>query len=610
MTTIQIDFVPINRRIKTTPGRTLLFAAQKAGIGLLAVCNGRGTCTQCTIRVVNGETNSPTRIESQALSDQELDAGMRLACQVIPLSNGTIEIPPESTSTPQRLQVEGRQSTIPINPAVKILDVEVELPSQSDLRSDLTRLKDGLKKVHPDIAFPMSAMVPMSGILRRCGGRVRVVIHDNGTLAAILETGQNPYGMALDIGTTKLAAYLVDLQSGQTVAIQGAVNPQICYGEDVISRIAYANLGRSEKETLQEVLIVAINKLIEGLSKKAGIQSVQIVDMVVVGNTAMHHLFAGLPVRQLGEAPYVAAVSEPQLLPAEALGLKSSPAALIYLPPNIAGFVGADHVAADIASNILAAGDNTLLVDVGTNTEISLRTGKGLFCCSCASGPAFEGAHIEAGMHAAPGAIERVFYDNGEWFYSTIEGLPPVGICGSGILDAIAGMCQTGVINEKGGFQNGAAGVVEKGRGKSFELVPANTKKGLKSIHITRQDINEILLAKAAIRAGIEILLKHAGITPAEIQMFIVAGAFGSYLHLPSAVKIGMFPDLPIERFSQVGNAAGAGARMMLVSKDARQMAERLHNELKYIELTARKDFQEIFLAAMPLSNQLQLINP
>jgi len=608
MNSNKVNFEPIGRRITTPRGTTLLSAAQKAGIGLIAVCNGRGTCHQCIIRVVKGKTNSPTEVETQAFSNQMLADGIRLACQAVPLSDVTIEIPPESISTIQRLQVEGWQSIIPLNPAVKVIDVDIESSIRNEQRSDLTRLKDGLKTFHPDITIPMPVMNCLSPILHEYGWRVKVALHDNGTITGILRVDQQPFGLAFDIGTTKLAAYLVDLENGETVAKLGATNPQISYGEDVISRIAYANLGNSEKNKMQTVLIDALNRLVEQLCQIAGIHSEQIVDAVAVGNTAMHHFFANLPTRQLGEAPYVAAVRESLLLPAHSLGLMISPGALIYLPPNITGFVGADHIAADLASGIAGEGGNTLLVDVGTNTEISLKTRHGLLCCSCASGPAFEGAHIEAGMRAAPGAIERVFFNDGEWYYSTIDGQPPVGICGSGILDAVAEMRQAGIIDERGVLQTGDGRVVINRNGKAFLLVPADTEKGLAAIQVTRKDINEIQLAKAAIRAGIEILLKEAGITADEIQRFIVAGAFGSYLHLPSAIAIGMFPNIPIERFSQVGNAAGAGARMMLDSKDARQSAERLYRENKYIELTTRKDFQDIYMAAMPVSNQLQFL--
>ena len=519
---------------------TTLVAAQKAGVGLIAVCDGLGTCHQCIVRLVQGELNPPTSIERQVFSDSRLASGLRLACQANPMSDVTIEIPPDSTPTNQRLQVEG-------------FDLDI----------------------HPD---PVIEFV----------GRAQPL-----------------YGLALDIGTTKLAAYLVDLESGHTLAMGGASNPQIAYGEDVISRIAYANRGAAETTKLHEVLVEGINHLVAEICKSSELDRHHILDAVAVGNTAMHHLLAGLPSRQLGEAPYEPAQRDPLNLPADGLGLDLAPGALVYLPPLIAGFVGSDHIAADLVCGLTGPGDNALLVDIGTNTEISLRTPDGLSCCSCASGPAFEGAHIHAGMRAAAGAIERVFYDQQGWHFLTIDNLDPVGICGSGILDAVAELHRVGVIDDRGTLRKEAAGVEQIPEGWAFRLT--NTAPGSRSdgIHVTRRDINEVQLAKAAIRAGIEVLLKENELRASQVEQVIIAGAFGTYLHLASALAIGMFPDLPEDHFQQVGNAAGAGARLILVSKKARQDALLVQKQMRYIELTTVKAFQDIYMAALPVTSHI-----
>ena len=515
-------------------------AAQKAGIDLIAVCDGLGTCHQCIVRAVRGELNSPTAIEQQVFSDSRLASGLRLACQAVPISDVTIEIPPDSTPTNQRLLVEG-------------FDVDIQ----------------------PD---------PVIDLVR----------HD-----------QPLYGLALDIGTTKLAAYLVDLESGQTLAMGGTSNPQIAYGEDVISRIAYANRGAAETVKLHEVLVDGINELVAEICQGSELDRHHILDAVAVGNTAMHHLFAGLPTRQLGEAPYAPAAREPLSLPAENLGLELAPGALVHLPPLIAGFVGSDHIAADLVCGLTGPGDYTLLVDVGTNTEISLRTPDGLSCCSCASGPAFEGAHIHAGMRAAAGAIERVYHDQQGWHCLTIDGMDPIGICGSGILDVVAELRRVGVIDDRGTLSKDAPEVEQIPQGWAFRLT--NTPLGSRSeaIHVTRKDINEVQLAKAAIRAGIEVLLKDNDIQAIQVERVIIAGAFGTYLHLASALAIGMFPGLPEDHFRQVGNAAGAGARLMLVSKKARQEALELQKRMRYVELTTVRAFQDIYMAALPVTPHL-----
>ncbi len=539
-TSTQILFEPSGLRITLPSGGTILSAAQKVGIDLTAVCGGAGNCQQCIIRWVQGELNPPTDSERQAFSDRKLANGYRLACQAIPIGDVTINIPPDSTSTKQRLQVEG-------------FDVDVQ----------------------PD---------PVIDLVRR---------------------GKPLLGLALDIGTTKLAAYLVDLETGHTLAKGGTSNPQIAYGEDVISRIAYANRGAAETTKLHESLVDGINDLVSEICQAGDLDRHQILDAVAVGNTAMHHLLAGLPTRQLGEAPYEPAQRDPLNLPADSLGLDLAPGALVHLPPLIAGFVGSDHIAADLVCGLTGPGDIALLVDIGTNTEITLRTPEGLFCCSCASGPAFEGAHIHAGMRAAAGAIERVFYDQQGWHFLTIDGMDPVGICGSGILDAVAEFRRAGVIDDRGTLQKDADRVERMPQGWGFRL--ANTAPGSRSdgILITRRDINEVQLAKAAIRAGIEVLLKENNLRASQVERVIIAGAFGTYLHLASALAIGMFPDLPEDHFQQVGNAAGAGARMILVSKKARQEALEVQKQMRYIELTTIRTFQDIYMAALPVTSQL-----
>jgi uncharacterized 2Fe-2S/4Fe-4S cluster protein (DUF4445 family) len=600
-----IIFEPAGRRINLAAGETILIAAQKAGVGLIAVCGGLGTCHQCIIRLVSGELNPPAEIEKQALSRLKLESGQRLACQAVPITDVIIDIPLESTSTNQRLQVEGLEVDLKPDPVVKEIDLSIKSSSPKDRLSDQDRVMNSLIARYPTTSITHPVLEQLSTILTGKEQQIRLALHESGRVAGALRHGQEMYGLAVDIGTTKLAAYLVNLENGHTLAKSGITNPQIGYGEDVISRIAYANLGTKETATLQRVLVEAINSLERDVCRAGHIESHQIVDAVVVGNTVMHHIFAGLPTRQLGTAPYVPARRDSFYLPVDTLGLDLAPGALVHLPPVIAGFVGSDHVAADLACGLTGAGENTLLVDIGTNTEITLRTPAGLACCSCASGPAFEGAHIHAGMRAAPGAIERVFHDPGGWRCQTIDGKSPVGICGSGILDAVAEMHQAGVIDDRGALQIDANGVERMGQGWAFRLAETAPGSRLNGIHVTRKDVNEIQLAKAAIRAGIEILLRENGLKANQVARFIIAGAFGTYLHLASAVSIGMLPDIPEDRFFQVGNAAGTGARMMLISKQARRAAEELQKCMHYIELTTVREFQDVYMAALPVTARL-----
>ena len=600
--TIIVDMQPVGRRIDIEAGQTLLEAARAAGVGLVSLCGGEGWCESCLVRVTEGEVNQPSESEKDYLGEQELKAGLRLACQTIPKTDVRIDILPESLSTPQRLQVEGKDFDIPLLPAVQTIDIQLSPPTPEDLRSDADRLKGALvEKKLTGVRLELPVLTSLSDDLRKNKWAARVILRQNEVIA-ILPPGSGIYGISVDIGTTKLALYLVDLSSGKVVEKVGEMNPQIAYGEDVVSRIGYTNQHPDGREKLQNTLVDTINKKIQDVCRSTGINHSQIVDAVIVGNTAIHHLFVGLPVRQLGLAPYVPAISEPLDIRARELGVELAPGAYVHLLPNIAGYVGADHSAVILSTELWKTKKNVLAIDIGTNTEISLVSNGHILSCSCASGPAFEGAHIANGMRAAPGAIERVQILDGEIKLFTIEDKPPVGICGSGILDVVAEMKAANLINEKGALIEGQLNIRKNEKnGLEFVLVPASSTGHGRDLTISRWDINEIQLAKAAIRAGLETLLVKANITAQDIEEVIIAGAFGTYVDVSNAVKIGMFPSIPVERFRQVGNAAGMGAVQALLSVEYRELIKDVIKKVEYIELTIIEDFQEKFLQAMYL---------
>jgi uncharacterized 2Fe-2S/4Fe-4S cluster protein (DUF4445 family) len=551
------------------------------------------------VRLISGQFNSLTLIERQALEEDEQAASYRLACQTEVLADAKIDVPAESLTTTQRLQIEGRELDTDLSPAVVAVDVSIPPPTLQDLRADSARLAASLKVqgvVSPSLELPV--LRGLSDRLRELEWSASVACKGS-QVVAVLPRGTKLLGLAIDIGTTKLAAYLVDLTTGETLSKLGAMNPQIAHGEDVISRIAYAYQHEAGRQILQEKLIEAINQMVLEMCTAVEVSTDQIVDAVVVGNTAMHHLFAGLPIRQLGLAPYVPAVSGPIEFPASELGLTLAPSARVYLPPIIAGYVGADHVAMLLATGFHAGNKTRVALDIGTNTEISLTSGGRLLCCSCASGPAFEGAHIKDGMRASPGAIERVRIVDEEIRLYTIDGRPPVGICGSGILDAVAEMVTARMIDEKGNFQVDHPLVRGEGKSSYVVLVGGAQSGHGREIVITREDVNEIQLAKGAIRAGIEILLAEAGISHEAVDESIVAGAFGTYLDTNSAVRLGMLPDLPQDRIRQVGNAAGVGAKQMLVSSALRKEAVDITKRIEYVELTTHPQFKDAFLKAL-----------
>lgn len=602
MKTFQIDFEPIGRRVSIHGGESLLTAAQQAGIALTAVCGGVGVCGACKVKLVNGQLSPPTEKEQKLFSASDLAVGWRLACRAYPLSDVKVEVPPESLSSTQRLQTEGIDCDLALAPVVKTDQFEIQTPYSNDLRADWERFTLAFSRGVDSECVPLPVLTQFSNLMREEGWQGKVIRHENGKVIGFLPKRRRIFGLAVDIGTTKMAAYLVDLTTGETVARKGEMNPQIAFGEDVVARIAYANQGEANRNELQNRLVERLNEMLVTLSGQVDVDINQVVDVVIVGNTAMHHLFAGLPVRQLGQVPYVAAVGQALTFPAREVGLKATPNAQVYLPPNIAGYVGADHVAMLLASGISSLSGVSVALDIGTNTEISLSKNGHLVSCSCASGPAFEGAHIHAGMRAVPGAIERAQFFDSKWHLVTVENKPPVGICGSGILDIVSELLVSGQIDETGRFSDKVHHLVPFKTGDAIELVPAAESGTGRAILVTRKDVREIQLAKAAIRAGVDVLLTHTGTKEDEIDHFLIAGAFGTYLTLQSAIRIGMFPDIPEKRFNQIGNAAGTGARMMLLSGESRKTAEMILDHMQYIELTSEPAFMDLYVDAMNFS--------
>jgi uncharacterized 2Fe-2S/4Fe-4S cluster protein (DUF4445 family) len=601
---VSVELQPVGRRVKVAPDVTVLEAAQAAGIELVSVCGGQGTCGTCRVRAVDGLLSAETAEEESLLSAAERGDGWRLACQAQVCGTLRLEIPPESLSAPQRLQIEGQAVDFTLDPPVIAVDLVLEPPSLYDLRADTTRLKEALAQAPMGgTAISLRSACASSNRLRAQQWRGRAAIHrqidGTGALVSIQPAGRALLGLAVDTGTTKLAAYLVDLASGATLARLGAMNPQTAYGEDVVTRITYANTADGAAQLLHERLIEELNRMVGELCAQAGVHRGQIVDAVVVGNTAMHHFVAGLPVRQLGEAPYVACVSDPVLARAEEIGLELDSGATLYLPPNIAGYVGSDHVAMLLASGLVDTAQTVLALDIGTNTEISLSHKGDIWSCSTASGPAFEGAHIHDGMQAAPGAIEHVRFLKGAFQVQTIGGAAPIGVCGSGILDAVAQGLEAGIIDERGSLAQDHALVSRTESGPTCLLVPGRWAGHGRDVVFTRSDVNEIQFAKGAIRAGTELLLEEAGIGAASLDSIVVAGAFGTYLDLESAIRVGLMVGVGRERYRQVGNAAGRGAEQLLLSRQARAQAERLAKRVRYVELTVHQSFTDVFTRSL-----------
>lgn len=598
MTAWAVDFQPLGRRGECGESESLLACAGRLGVGISSVCGGNGACRTCKVQVVGGAVSSPTASELEAFTPEQLKLGWRLACQARPGSDCRLTVPPESMTTRQRVQVEGAEVPVEPEPAVRAYPVQLAPPSLAAPGADADRVLEVLHEQHGVRceAVDIRALRLLSGQLRSWGWRCEALVRA-GELIAVRPPASRPLGLAVDLGTTKLAGYLVDLSDGRTLAAGGVMNPQIRYGEDVISRITRVLSEPAEAAQVQAAAAEAINQLCADLCAEAGVDTEAVAEAVVVGNTAMHHLVLGLAVGQLALAPFVPTVREALDVKAGDLGLRLAPGAYVHLLPNIAGFVGADHVAMLLGTEAWRSEGPVVALDIGTNTEVSLVRNGELTAVSCASGPAFEGGHIKHGMRAATGAIERLRITAGGVQYETVDQAPPIGICGSGILDCLSELYLAGVVDEGGRLQSHPRVRTERGQ-REFVVVAEEERDGQPAITITQRDVRELQLAKAAIRAGIQVLLEATGCDEEQLERVIIAGAFGTYIDVASAITIGMLPALPLDRFWQAGNAAGMGARLALISLGKRAEARAFASRVEYIELAGAPSFQSTFMQA------------
>ena len=599
MTAYTIDFEPLGRRGECQDDQSLWACAHQLGAGISSICGGVGTCQSCKARVLTGAVSEPTSNELDAFSPQELNDGWRLACQTYPRSDCKLGIPPESMSLLQRTQVEGLEIAVPPEPPVQGYHLRLATPSLSDLLADGDRLLEALDQQHQlrCSRIDISVLRTLSPRLRSWQWQCQASVRDDEVIALGPWPGRQ-LGLAIDLGTTKIAGYLVDLSDGRTLTSQGVMNPQLSYGEDIISRISFVNNSADEGTQLQKVVIKTLNELISDLSAEVGASPADIVEAVVVGNTAMHHLFLGLPVRQLALSPFIPAVGNALDIKARDLGLHVAPGAFVHLLPNIAGFVGGDHVAMLLVADVWQTEGPVVALDIGTNTEVSLVNSGEITTVSCASGPVFEGGHIKDGIRATSGAIERVRIAGDSIQYQTIEEALPVGICGSGILDTMAQLYLAGIIDKGGRMQENHPRVRNRDNRREFVLVSEEEQDNRPAIVTTQQDIRQLQLAKAAIRTGIQVLLEASGCPEEEIKQVIIAGAFGSYIDVSSAITIGMLPSLPLDRFRQVGNAAGMGAKLALISISQRTRAQAIASRVHYLEIASTPNFMDTFIEA------------
>jgi uncharacterized 2Fe-2S/4Fe-4S cluster protein (DUF4445 family) len=583
MVSLQVTFQPSGKRLLVEPGHTVLEAAHAAGIQLRAECGGKGLCGKCKVQLSGYE--GYTEEEMEFFSQNELRRGFRLACQAIVEKNLTVYIPDESLARRQRILVEGVTREIVLAPNVRKVFLKLPEPSLEDNRTDVERLRDSVEYTIDSVNLEALNQIPVA--MRDSNFEVTLILLGNELVGCERgDTSDRCFGAAFDIGTTTVVGYLMDLITGEQRAVKARMNPQISYGDDVISRINFAQ-SPENLERLSRSLRDCIMGIITELADAAGVKKREIYEVVVAGNACMQHLLLGISPRSLAVSPYIPVVKEPLSIPSPLNGKR------MYVLPMIAGFVGADTVADIIAYPL----DDRLrlLIDIGTNCEVVLGTADRILACSTAAGPAFEGTHIKYGMRAAPGAIERVEI-NDEVNVYTIDDEPPQGIAGSGLISVTAELLRHGIINRAGKLETDGefASWMKNG---SFML------NG--TISINQKDLREVQLAKGAIFAAQRILLKTYGVTLDGVDEVVLAGAFGNYIPKEAAKDIGLIFDLPTERIKSIGNAAGAGAKLCLLSVKEREKAKTISESVEYVELSSRKDFQQEFMDAMffPHSN-------
>ncbi len=608
---IRIAFQPIGTRVVVSTGSTVLEAGREAGLILAANCGGNGICGRCRVTVLGDNIPAPTEVECSVLSRKEVEAGQRLACRARLAGDAAVHVPRTTLGNQQRLQLDGETKTIRVDACVRHHPVEAFAPSLDDSVSDFERVTQILNS-ESGSQSQWHAGIPvirrLSQLARESAWQFTVFSRGNEVIG-FSGAGKRPLGVAIDLGCTKIAAYLLDLQSGDQLAACGIPNPQISYGEDLISRLVMARRGRKNAQELAGAVQRGISELIESLAGQASVDLDQIADICMVGNTAMMHLLLELPVDGLLAAPFIAATTSAVDTRAREIGINLPNDIYVHVLPAIGAFVGADHVAMILANGLHRCGHVALGIDIGTNTEIVLhKPDHGLLLtASCPSGPTFEGGHIHHGMRAAPGAIEKIQLTADGLALKTINNLPPVGLCGSGVIDVIAHLGRVGVINDRGHLQAGQPQVRQGESGKEYLLVKAKDSGHGKDIVITQQDISEVQLAKAAVAASIKTLLSLSNTREDEIGKMVLAGAFGSFLDVDSSVAIGLLPSLPNASCLQAGNSAGTGAKMALVSRKIRDEAGRIAQRAVRIELKQQKDFnRELALATRFPANEVE----
>ncbi|NWF86749.1 DUF4445 domain-containing protein [Candidatus Bathyarchaeota archaeon] len=600
---VSVTFEPLGLKVKAEVGKTIFDIARETGVAMRSECGGRGTCGKCKVLVSNSSAaNKLTENERKLLAKKEVNLGFRLACLTKIQRNLVLTIPEESRITTRKIQLLGLEKRVEVKPNVRKEYLVLKKPTLQDAKPDFERITSALKS---DLDVEHQVLQNLPEILREADWKITATVWGERTVIDVEDgnTSEKVYGLAIDVGTSKIVVYVVDLKTGKVLGMGAIENPQMMYGEDIVSRITYAAKDKKYLKILQLMVVNAVNEALNKACNEAQVKPKYVYEAIFVGNVVMHHLFLGIQPKYIALSPYTPVLGKPICTKTKDLGVKINPHGMICTLPVIGGFVGSDAVADALATGIYESDETSLLLDIGTNTEVFLGNKNRLLCCSCASGPAFEGVHIKHGVKAVDGAIEKVHIQPSSLKvkYETINDAPPVGICGTGIIDAVAELFKNKVIDTNGRFIMTIKNPkLKKVKGENCFVLATKKESGTRNeIVITQKDINEIQLAKAAIFTGCVILMNRMKLSVGDIDRVFIAGAFGTHLNPENTKILGLVPDVKVEKIKFVGNTAIIGAKMALVSTEMREKTKEIINKTVYVELAADISFANEFSKAL-----------
>ena len=601
---VTVNFTPSGQEVRVPPGVSVFDAASWNGLAIDSTCGGHGTCKKCKIQVVEGEV-PVSRLDIRAFTPEQLKDGWRLACVARANSNLKIDVPPLATRPKAATVGVGRQ--VILRPGVQKRFVELSEPSLHDQRTDIDRLREATGDL--EFEADLSVLRTLPTVLRKSDFKVTAVVVDEKLIAVEPgDTTEQNYAIGIDLGTTTVVATLLDLVTGTPMAVKSMLNKQQPFGADVISRISAAMMDPQAGGLMQKAALDTFNELIAEVCKEASVDSNQVYALSIAANATMVQLLFGVDPEPVGVAPFITASQKWPILTAGEIGIDVLPSARCYTFPSFGAYVGGDIVAGVLASGMDRDKRTRLLIDVGTNCEIVLSNGDTMLSTAAPAGPAFEAASIACGMRAADGAIEVVQIKDGELVLGVIGDATPIGICGSGLVDAVYALHKVGLLDDSGRFVSDeqaleiapkiADRLVTREEGDRVFVLYGESET---PVFLSQRDVRELQFAKASIATGWRLLLEELNLKDDDIQQVLLAGSFGSYLSPTSAVGIGLVPKLPVLRIVSAGNVAGEGAKMVLLSDTERHGADALLEEVKYVELSDRSDFQEKFFIELAL---------